>query len=105
MRSIALTYTPHLGKLMAFFAVVIALSLFMYGFFLLEAVAHAASLTDVTRSIRTHTLEVSKLEELYLEATKGITLDRAQSLGFVAPEAISTVFANATTRSLSVRSN
>jgi hypothetical protein len=105
MRSIALTYTPYLGKVMAVFAVTIALSLFLYGFFLLEAVAHAASLTDTTRSIHARTSEVSKLEEHYLEATKGITLERAKGLGFVAPAAVSTIFANATTRSLSVRGN
>ena len=105
MRSIALTYTPHLTRTIAILASALMLSVFLYGFFLLEAVAHAASLTDATHSIRSLQGEVSKLEEQYLSATKDITRERAAELGFVAPISVSTVFAVNPAKSLLVRNN
>ncbi len=105
MRSIAITYTPVLTKSIAVLAAITALSIFLYGFFLLEAVAHAAALTDTSREIRTSMTTVSQLEEQYLSLTKDVTRERATELGFVAPANVSTVFANAAARSLSVRGN
>lgn len=105
MRTIAATYTPVLTKTIALLSGIIVLAIFFYGFFLLEAVAHAASLTASTRDIRTQTAAVSKLEEQYLSRTKDMTRERAQELGFVAPSSVSTVYATKAAQSLSVRSN
>lgn len=108
MKSLAIRYTPHLNRTIALLACVVAISMIAYGFFLLEAVAHTASLTNATRSVRTHMTHVSQLEEQYLSATKELTREKAQELGFVNPDSaqVSTVFAdNVIPPTLSVRTN
>ncbi|HYF12928.1 MAG TPA: hypothetical protein VD928_01355 [Candidatus Paceibacterota bacterium] len=92
MRTIAITYSTHLTRIMAVLAVITALSVFLYGIFLLEAVGNTASRARVQKDIRDVASRVSALEEVYLEKTRQITLKRAQDMGFVAPYEVTTVY-------------
>lgn len=103
IRAIAITYTPPLRRAAAMFGIVAALSLFLYGFFLLEAVAHTASRAQAQKQIENLTSKLSGLEEKYLAGSKGLTLDRAYALGFVAPKDVSTVYATNRAGGLSLR--
>lgn len=87
----------------ALLGIVAAVSFFLYGFFLLEAVAHTAGRAQAERKIESLTSKLSVLEEEYLTSTKDITLDHARELGFVTPNEVSTVYATDRTRALSVR--
>jgi hypothetical protein len=103
IKTIAAIYTPHLTKAVAALAVVIALSLFLYGFFLLEAVAHTASRTHAQREIANLTSTLGSLEQEYLSKTRTITLEHARALGFVAPVDVSVVYAGGPAHALSAR--
>jgi len=103
IRAIAIVYTPHLSRAAALFGAVAALSLFLYGFFLLEAVAHTANRTQAQREIGSLTSKLSGLEETYLSSTRSMTLERAHALGFVTPEKVATVYVSDPSRSLSLR--
>ena len=87
---------------MALLACICAASVFLYGVFLLEAVAHAAARTSAQRHIREINAQLGTLEAQYLSQTQVLTPAKAQELGFVAPLSISTVFVS-TARSLSLR--
>ena len=82
---------------------VIAMSAFAYGFFLLEAVSHAASQAQARREVSKLSSQVGQLQSQYLSATKALTPERARSLGFVAPEHVAVVYADADTLSLSLK--
>ncbi len=88
---------------MAILGVLAALCLFLYGFFLLEAVAHTASRTQAQSKIQNYTSKLSSLEQDYLSQTREMTLDRAHELGLVTPKDISTVYINDPARALSLR--
>jgi len=88
---------------MAAFGALAALCLFLYGFFLLEAVAHTAHRTQAQRQIQTYTSKLSTLEETYLTASKDMTLGRAQELGYVPPKQIATVYVTDPAHALSMR--
>jgi hypothetical protein len=88
---------------MAAMGALAALCLFLYGFFLLEAVAHTATRTQAQHKIEDYTSKLSSLEETYLSATKDMTLDRAQELGYVAPKQTATVYVTDPSRGLSLR--
>lgn len=102
MYTLAVRYTPHLKRAMAFFAAVVALSIFLYGIFLLEAVGNTARRSTAEREIRALTSTISSLEQTYLAQTREMTLERAHALGFVAPTAVTTVFAAKGSGSLSL---
>jgi hypothetical protein len=102
MYTIALNSTPYLTRAMALCAGVIALSVFLYGVFLLEAIGNTAERSSAERQVRALTTSVSALEQAYLDKTREMTLERAHTLGFVAPTLVTTVFATAATKSLSV---
>ncbi len=93
MRHIAHAYTPYAHRVLALLAAVVALSVVLYGIFLLEAVGNTAKRTAAERAIRSLTSEVSTLEQAYLTHTRDITAARAQALGFVSPESITTLYA------------
>ncbi len=101
MKRFVVTTTPYLTKISAVLAVVIALCALAYGVFLLEAVANAAERTAAERHVRDLTSRVSALEEQYLAVARTLTPDLARSMGFVAPERTTTVFATNASRSLS----
>ncbi len=94
MKSIAITCTPYLARMSAVLAAVIALSVLLYGVFLLEAVANTAKRTAAERAVRDITSRVSSLEGKYLAHTQTLTLARATELGFVVPADTATVFAS-----------
>lgn len=100
MKSIAITYTPHLTRLSAIFAGVIALSALLYGIFLLEAVANTAKRASAEHQIAALTGKVSYLEAQYLTRTREITLESAQALGYVTLKSVTTVYANAAQHTL-----
>ena len=75
----------------------------MYGFFLLEAVSHAASQAQARREVASLSSKVGKLQSQYLSATKALTPERARVLGFVAPVHVATVYADANALSLSLK--
>ena len=104
MKSIAITYTPYLAKTSAALAAVIALSVLLYGIFLLEAVANTAKRSSAERQVRDLTSRVGLLEGEYLAHTRALTPQLAQEMGFVSPTSITTVFAAAGARSLSASS-
>jgi hypothetical protein len=103
IRTIAIAYTPHLRRSMAVMGALCALCLFLYGFFLLEAVAHTASRTHAQGDIQSYTSKLSSLEETYLSATRDMTLDRAHELGFVSPSTMATVYVSDPSHALSMR--
>ncbi|TSC69562.1 MAG: hypothetical protein G01um101456_121 [Parcubacteria group bacterium Gr01-1014_56] len=102
MYTIARTHTPYLTRAMALLAGTLTLFVFLYGIFLLEAVGNTARRASAEREVRSLTSKVSQLEQTYLSLTRELTLERAHSLGFVAPAEVTTVFATAQSRSLTL---
>lgn len=88
---------------MALCAAVVVISVFLYGFLLLEAVGHTASRSAAEGKIRHITSELGTLESQYLESTKEVTPELAASLGFVKPTNVSVVFVGDTALSLNAR--
>lgn len=86
-------YHSHVRRAVALLVAVIAVSAFLYGFFLLEAVSHAASQAEARREIAALSSKVGSLQSRYLAATRTLTPERASAMGFVAPEAVATVYA------------
>jgi len=80
------------------------LSIFLYGTFLLLAVEHAAARTNAQHQIDKLAAHVGDLETQYLTAARTLTPDTAAQLGFVPPTTVTTVYATAASRSLSLRS-
>ncbi len=87
----AVKYNGYLPRIAALMATIIALSVFLYGIFLLEAVAQAASKTTAERQIESLSSQLGVLEGKYLSATQSLTPQKAAMLGYVAPIHISTV--------------
>ncbi|MBI2004764.1 hypothetical protein HYS79_01215 [Patescibacteria group bacterium] len=102
MNTVALVYQDHLSKIIAALAGLVVVALFLYGFFLLEAVMHTAARADAEVEILATNARLSILESQYLTLTRTMTPGRAQELGFVPPTAVTTVFATDATRSLSL---
>lgn len=103
MYSFALTYTSRLKKIFVLLAVVVALSVVVYGIFLLEAVGNTADRARAEREIRALTSRVSNLEQTYLSKTREMTLERALEMGLVAPTSVSTIYASKNSPALSLR--
>ncbi|MBX4192556.1 hypothetical protein KW798_03670 [Candidatus Parcubacteria bacterium] len=100
MLRLALTYQPYMARAMALCAAVIVISVFLYGFLLLEAVGHTASRSQAESKIRQITSELGTLEANYLHSTKEVTPELAASLGFVKPIETSVLFVGDTALSL-----
>jgi hypothetical protein len=81
----------YAARVAAILAGLCALCVFLYGAFLLGAVAHAAKQTVTQREAAKLTREISTLEGEYLSKTKVLTAQTARDMGFVAPIAVSTV--------------
>ena len=105
MKSIAITYTPVLNKVSTVLAGLIALSVLLYGIFLLEAVANTAKRTAAEKQVRELTAQTGTLEAQYLSLTQEMTPARAQALGFVTPQKVTTVYAVAPSQTLGYRSS
>lgn len=94
MRIIAL-YRTYAGRSVALLTGIAAVAVFLYGAFLLGAVAHAAGRTAAEREVRRLSAEVGALENSYLTAIKSLSPQRAAALGFVPPTGVATVYAGA----------
>jgi len=92
MTAVAL-YNQYIRRVAALLALICAVAVFLYGTFLLMAVAHAASIAGAARQVRTLTTEVSKLEATYLTLTKSLTITDATAMGFEKPHQIVVVYA------------
>jgi len=93
-------YNHYSRSAFALLACVCALSVFLYGFFLLEAVAHAASRARSGHEMAALKLELSDLESRYLAVTQALTPARAKELGLVTPQHVTTVYAERHTLTL-----
>lgn len=99
----ALNAQVYLSRTAALLACVCALAALLYSIFLLEAVAHAASQTAAQRRIGQLSAQLGDLEAQYLSSAQALTPQKAAALGFVQPSEVTTVFATAATRALSLR--
>jgi len=86
-------YNQYSRSAFALLAFVCAVSVFLYGVFLLEAVAHTASRARAGRAVTELKSKLSQVESQYLVATQAITPARAAALGFVTPKTVATVYA------------
>ena len=98
------SFASYLNRAAVVLGCVCAVSVLLYGIFLLEAVAHAASQTTAQRQVRQVSAELSDLEAKYLSYSRGLTIEKALELGFVLPKDTTTVFATAAIGALSLRS-
>ncbi|HEY5383552.1 MAG TPA: hypothetical protein VIJ88_03300 [Candidatus Paceibacterota bacterium] len=101
---VAVMYQPYLSRTAALLAVVLAVSVFLYSVFLLEAVAHAASKTTAERQLESLNEQLSSLDGQYLVLTEALTPQKAVVLGFVTPTAITSIYAKGESGSLSFQS-
>ena len=102
IKTIALESELYINRTSVLLACVCAVSVLLYGIFLLEAVAHAASQTAAQRRIGQLSVQLGDLEAQYLAYSQSLTEQRASQLGFIAPKEVSTVFATAATQALSL---
>jgi hypothetical protein len=87
-------YHLYVRRIVALLAAVVVVCAFLYGFFLLEAVSHAASQAQARREVAKLSGRVGELQAQYLSATKALTPERARALGFVVPVDVATVYAD-----------
>lgn len=92
MKALALT-NLYISRTIALLAVVCSLSVFLYGFFLLEAVAHTASRSSAEHSIAQLQSKLGVLEGQYLSQSRTLTPELATSLGFVPPASVESIYA------------
>ena len=85
-------YNAYIGRIVALLAGTLAIAVFLYGAFLLGAVAHATGRTAAEREVQRLSVEVSSLENIYLTETKELSPERAAALGFVESKNIATVY-------------
>ena len=71
-----------------------ALVVFLYGVFLLGAVAHTVARAAAEQEIQDSIMQLGSLETAYLLEIRALSLERARSLGFVLPAAVTTVYAH-----------
>ena len=88
-------YNIYAPRIIALLVGIVGVSVFLYGAMLLGAVAHTAARTSAEQEVRSLTASISSLESEFLAGTKAISPERAAALGFVHPQAVSTVYANA----------
>ncbi|OGC80105.1 hypothetical protein A2943_03310 [Candidatus Adlerbacteria bacterium RIFCSPLOWO2_01_FULL_51_16] len=81
----------------------VTLLAFLYGGLLLGAVAHTAAQTKIERQVHALAEKVHTFETQYFAALRSITPAAAQERGFVAPAEITTVFATAASRTLTLQ--
>lgn len=85
-------YHQYIGRIVAVLSGLIALAVFLYGAFLLGAVAHAAGRTTAEAGVRSLSASISVLEGQYLAETKALSPRLAADMGFVAPSSVVTVY-------------
>jgi hypothetical protein len=90
MKVLAL-YHAHVARVAALLAICCAVAVFLYGAFLLMAVAHAAQMTDARHEIKVLTGTLSSAESQYLAATNAISYATATSMGLSKPTSVAIV--------------
>lgn len=90
MKALAL-YHMYVARVAAALAVLCAASVFLYGAFLLMAVAHAAHMSDARHEIKALTGKLSSAESQYLAATNAISYVTATNMGLVKPASVAMV--------------
>jgi hypothetical protein len=90
MKALTLYHT-HAARIAALLAIICAASVFLYGTFLLMAVAHAAHMSDAQQQIKQLTGKLSSAESQYLAATNAISLATATAMGLVQPASVAVV--------------
>lgn len=103
VKAVALDANLYLSRTAALLACMCAIAVLLYGIFLLEAVAHAASQTSAQRRIGQLSAQLGDLEAQYLSDSQALTPQKAAAMGFVPPSDVTTVFATAATQALSLR--
>ncbi len=98
-------YHTYLARTTALLAVVCAVSVLLYGIFLLMAVAHTAARTAAQHQVKGLTAQLGEIEMAYLTQQKDITPEHAQTLGFVAPTAVSVVYTSSLRQTLTINTN
>ncbi len=88
-------YSLYLNRAAALLTALCALCALLYGVFLLQAVAHTAHRAQAVKDVAALKAELASLEATYLAQTRGITPERADALGFVAPVHVARVYAGA----------
>lgn len=104
MRKSLAIYNTYSRSAFAVLAGACALSVFLYGVFLLEAVGHTASRARAAQEIKHIKSGLSDLESRYLAATQALTPQKAAALGFVSPKDIATVYAKGNSTVLTLQS-
>ncbi|HEY6021061.1 MAG TPA: hypothetical protein VIY48_14485 [Candidatus Paceibacterota bacterium] len=84
-------YHLYVSRVAATLAIICAVSVFLYGTFLLMAVAHATHMTSAQEQIKDLTGKLSEAESQYLSATNAISLATATNMGLVKPASIAIV--------------
>jgi hypothetical protein len=100
----AVAYQPYLNRTLVLLVVMLAVSVFLYSAFLLEAVAHTAAKSTAERTIGSLNEQLSALESQYLALTQSLTPQKAAALGFVTPTMQASVYAHGESGSLSFQS-
>jgi hypothetical protein len=95
--------TIYMRRVVAALAAVVALSIFCYCAFMLMTVSHAAAYEEARGAMGSLEEELADLEAHYLSATRLLTPESAEALGFVPPIATTAVFTDVPTLSLHQR--
>jgi hypothetical protein len=95
-------YGRHARRAFAAAACLCAACAFLYGFFLLEAVGHAASRAAAAEASHELRSKLSMLESRYLSATQALTPERAEAMGLKAPQSVAVVYATVPARALTL---
>jgi hypothetical protein len=104
VHSIAL-YDIYLTRAIAILAALCTLAVFLYGIFLLMAVAHTAARSTAQRKANEIAANLGDMDMQYLTQDRSLTPERAQALGLVRPSEVSTVYSTAATRTLTINAN
>lgn len=95
----------YLSRSAAILGALCTLSVFLYGIFLLMAVAHTAARSEAQRQINSISAHLGDMEMQYLSQQRTFTPERAQELGYVEPKSVSTVSDSAALKTLTINSN
>ena len=90
-------YIQHYARrFTALFAVIIVVSAFLYGAFLLIAVERTATRASAEAQIQSLSSDLGLLQSHYLDLTQALTPERAAALGFVTPSVAQIAYVDTT---------
>lgn len=91
MLKVLTIYHVYVARVAALLAIMCAVSVFLYGTFLLMAVAHAAHMSSAEQKIQTLTGKLGIAESQYLAETNAISIATATGMGLVKPAEVAIV--------------